>query len=114
MTFGLLTFTDDSGTVWNLRGEAIAGKFNGESLARWNAAYNAYWFAAVVHFPSAKIFVNGTYIDNILGSTQNKGAVDKNAQIQAVGNVLLFLFALSGMGVLIVIPIYSYLKNKRL
>ncbi len=114
MTFGLLTFTDDSGTVWNLRGEAIAGKFNGESLTRWNAAYNAYWFAAVVHFPSAKIFVNGTYIENILGSTQNKDAVDKNAQIQAVGNVLLFLFALSGMGILIVIPIYSYLKNKRL
>jgi hypothetical protein len=56
-TRGLTVFQDQTGTIWNLRGEAIVGPLKGEKLDRL-AAYNAYWFAAKTFFNEASIYIS--------------------------------------------------------
>lgn len=49
-TLGLQLFRDmETGSIWNLRGEAIKGSLLGEQLVRL-PAYNAFWFASTALF----------------------------------------------------------------
>ncbi len=61
LTMGLMVLEDNSGTIWNIKGEAISGPLKGMKLERYEDAYNAYWFAATALYPNAIIFLsNGT------------------------------------------------------
>lgn len=54
--FGLQTFTDlNTGSTWNILGEAIDGNLEGTKLAQL-VSYNAFWFATVAFFPNATVY----------------------------------------------------------
>jgi hypothetical protein len=55
--FGLITFKDTSGSVWNMKGEAIDGSLKGEILLP-HFSYTAYWFAALSFFPESTVFIS--------------------------------------------------------
>jgi hypothetical protein len=61
---GLKTFQDDSGTIWNMKGEAISGPFQGEILVP-IAGYSAYWFAATSFFINARYFIDNVYYTQV-------------------------------------------------
>ncbi len=46
---------NETGSVWNIKGEAISGALAGAKLAQ-IPAYNAFWFAWAVFWPSTEIF----------------------------------------------------------
>jgi hypothetical protein len=46
---------NETGSVWNLKGEALSGSLAGAKLAQ-IPAYNAFWFAWAVFWPSTLIF----------------------------------------------------------
>lgn len=46
---------NESGSVWNIKGEAISGSLVGAKLAQ-IPAYNAFWFAWAVMWPATQIF----------------------------------------------------------
>jgi hypothetical protein len=60
---------DESGTIWNIKGEAIEGELLGEKLDLL-LGFNAYWFAATVFFGGAKTFVNNSFIYNYSGEIE--------------------------------------------
>lgn len=65
--FSLLTFRDvETGSTWNLRGEAIAGELAGETLNQ-IPGYSAYWFAWASFWPRTAVWgqgQNGTLADD--------------------------------------------------
>ncbi len=96
-TFGLTVFQDvNTRSIWNMKGEAIAGPLKGTILDRY-PSYDAYWFSTVVHFPNALIFVNDSFIENIGGSLENitlpildqADAVNEAFLINALGVVII-------------------------
>jgi hypothetical protein len=46
---------NETGSVWNIKGEAVSGSLAGAKLQQ-IAAYNAFWFAWSVFWPSTQIF----------------------------------------------------------
>ncbi|MHA2500617.1 MAG: DUF3179 domain-containing (seleno)protein, partial [Candidatus Hodarchaeales archaeon] len=55
-TFGLPIFQDnETQSVWNMRGQAIAGSLKGAQLEQL-PGYNAFWFAATVFSEQATLF----------------------------------------------------------
>ena len=54
---GPLTFTDnETGSVWNGKGEAISGPLMGERLDAVEDAFVAFWFAWSIYYPNTRIF----------------------------------------------------------
>ncbi|MHA2169912.1 MAG: DUF3179 domain-containing protein [Candidatus Kariarchaeaceae archaeon] len=54
-TYGSFTYRDVSGSVWNIRGQALSGIYKGDQLIQ-EPTYNAYWFSAITMFPVGRIF----------------------------------------------------------
>jgi hypothetical protein len=58
-TFGFPVYQDQTGTIWNFRGEAISGSQSGMKLTQL-PSYNAFWFAATAFFPNSDVYtLNG-------------------------------------------------------
>lgn len=54
--FTLMSFRDlETGTIWNLRGEATSGELAGAQLEQL-PAYNAYWFAWASFWPATAVW----------------------------------------------------------
>ncbi len=60
-TLGFPVYQDQTGTIWNFKGEAISGPQNGLSLNQL-PSYNAFWFAATALFPNSEIFDGNTTV----------------------------------------------------
>jgi hypothetical protein len=59
-TLSFPVFQDiETGSIWNIYGEAISGLLEGYMLQR-IPSYNAYWFAATAFFPKAGIFTGNS------------------------------------------------------
>ncbi|MGH7452259.1 MAG: DUF3179 domain-containing (seleno)protein, partial [bacterium] len=46
---------NETGSVWNIKGEALSGPLAGAKLSP-IPAYNAFWFAWAVFWPSTQVF----------------------------------------------------------
>ena len=46
-----------TGSIWNIKGEAISGELAGVRL-RQIPAYNAFWFAWSIFWPQTQVFEN--------------------------------------------------------
>lgn len=81
-SLGLTVFKDSSGSIWNMRGEAISGPLIGEQLTR-IPAYVAFWYATTVFFPGATILINNTFVDfktatTVIQDNTDNGELNQN------------------------------------
>lgn len=49
---------DETGSLWNIKGQAVSGELEGARLVQ-KPAYNAFWFAWIVFWPQTSIFQGG-------------------------------------------------------
>lgn len=54
-TLSMPVFQDQTGTIWNMLGQAIYGTLEGEKLDQ-IPSFNAFWFAVTAFFPEATIY----------------------------------------------------------
>jgi hypothetical protein len=108
-TFGFPVYQDQTGTIWNFKGEAISGPQDGFSLNQL-PSYNAFWFAATAFFPDSEIFIENsivTYLStsNPINTSNNPSAfIDSNVP----GFTLLGLFPIF-IGMLV---LYRFMRGK--
>ncbi|MHA1947849.1 MAG: DUF3179 domain-containing protein [Candidatus Hodarchaeales archaeon] len=86
---------DETGSLWNIWGEAVEGPMKGENLDQ-IAGYNAYWFSAVVFFRDANFYINNSFI------TYDFPLIPKAVQAQ---NTPSYTFEISFLSLLIVLII---------
>ncbi|MHA2226822.1 MAG: DUF3179 domain-containing protein [Candidatus Hodarchaeales archaeon] len=76
-SLSLSIFQDQTGTIWNMRGEAISGPLIGRKLQQL-PAYNAYWFAAAVFFPNSQIYVETRATTPLSASSSSNSSLERS------------------------------------
>ncbi|MHA2225453.1 MAG: DUF3179 domain-containing protein [Candidatus Hodarchaeales archaeon] len=99
-------FQDQTGTSWNMLGEAITGELEGEKLEQ-IPSFNAFWFASTAFFPEAGIFTSNSSIVYI--PTYDYGG---NDQPYTTGLSPLILLPLTIFGLYVIQKIRKKTKMK--